>query len=348
MKAIRIYKNQVVKVEEVPVPEINPDEVLIKVAACGICGSDVPRVLNNAAHYYPIILGHEFSGTVEKVGANVKNITLGDHVVAAPLVPCMECDDCKSGNYSLCKHYKFIGSSLQGAMAEYVAVPKANIVKLPTTLDMRTAAMIEPLTVVLHAIKLNNYVSGKNVAVIGTGTIGCLALQAIKAFGIKNLTVVVRSNKYDDLLNRIGVDNIINTSDDNWRNIASDITSNKGYDFVFESAGSSESIKQSFELVGNKGSVCLIGTPKDEVTFSVKLWELLNRKEFNLTGSWMSYSAPFPGDEWENAVKYLENGCVKVFDEMWYKQVSLSESASIFEDYKEKGKVRGRSLIVMD
>lgn len=347
MKALRIYKDAITKVEDIQEPVVGDTDVKIRVKACGICGSDVPRVLNNMAHYYPIILGHEFSGIVADKGKLVSDINVGDAVVGAPLVPCYECADCLAGNYSLCKHYTFIGSRLPGAMAEYVVVPAKNVLKIPKTLDFNSAAMIEPLTVVLHAMKQNNHIAGKRVAVLGMGTIGCLASQAIKTIGASNITAVVRNKKYDDLIEVMNLDSTIDTSNPNWLEKAMEITNGRGFDFVYETAGSVETMQQAFELVGNKGHVCLIGTPKNELTFSVKMWELLNRKEFYLTGSWMSYSAPFPGEEWTDAVKFLESGEIKVYPAMWHKKTLLKESGDVFEDYKISGRVKGRSLIVM-
>ena len=347
MKALVIYKDGIVKVEEVPEPEIRPGYVKIKVAACGICGSDIPRVLDNKAHYYPIVLGHEFSGIVTAVGEDVENVRIGDHVAGVPLVPCGQCEDCANGNYSLCKNYTFIGSRLQGAMAEYVVVPEQNVVKLKETLDLQDAALIEPLTVALHALKQNFHEAGKKVAVLGMGTIGCLTAQAVKHVGAGNITAIVRNHNYDKLIHTMGLDSIVNTSEANWLDTVQDITGNRGFDFVYETAGSVQTMQQAFQIAGNKAHICFVGTPKKELTFTVQQWELMNRKEFYLTGSWMSYSAPFPGQEWNDAVDLLEKGYVKVYPEIVHRKVKISESADVFNDYRDGKTVAGRNLIVM-
>lgn len=348
MKALVIYKDGIVKVEEVPEPEIKPGYVKIKVAACGICGSDIPRVLDNKAHYYPIILGHEFSGVIAEVGEGVNNVKTGDHVVGVPLMPCRHCEDCENGNYSLCRNYTFIGSRIQGAMAEYVVVPMCNVVKLNDKLDLQDAALIEPLTVALHALKQNNHEPGKKVAVLGMGTIGCLTAQAIKHIGAVNVTAVVRNHNYDTLIYKMGIDSIVNTSEKDWRERALQITANRGFDFVYETAGSVQTMQQAFQIAGNKAHICFVGTPKKELSFTVQQWEMMNRKEFYLTGSWMSYSGEFPGTEWKAAVEFLVKGYVKIYPEIVHRKVKIDDSANIFDDYKKSGTVVGRNVIVME
>lgn len=347
MKALRIYENAVVGVENIAEPIVNENSVKIKISACGICGSDIPRVLNGKAHFYPIILGHEFSGIVVGLGENVTNVVVGDHVTVAPLIPCKTCVDCKNGNYSLCKNYSFIGSRLNGAMAEYIVVPKENVIKLPKSINLYDAALIEPLTVVLHAFKQNRHKSNKKVAILGMGTIGILAVQVAKYYGVENITAVVRNHKYDNLLNQIGVDNIINTSENDWKNKVNIITDNRGYDMVYETAGSTVTIQQCFEIAANKAQICFIGTPKNDISFTVQTWEMINRKELYLTGSWMSYSREFPGDEWDKAVKLLDKQKVIIYPDMINQKVKLQDSSHIFDDYKNGGTVSGRKLIIM-
>ena len=113
-----------IRYEEMPTPLPKENEVRVKVKYTGICGSDVPRVNGNACHFFPNVLGHEFSGIVDMIGSRVTSVKPGDRVAGIPLVPCMECEDCRNGNYSLCKHYSFIGSRQQGSFAEYVTVPE--------------------------------------------------------------------------------------------------------------------------------------------------------------------------------------------------------------------------------
>ncbi len=347
MKALRIYKNAVLKVENIEEPIVGDNEVKVQVKACGICGSDIPRILSNGAHYYPITLGHEFSGIVSQIGKNVKNISISDHVSGIPLIPCMKCNDCFNGNYSLCKNYNFIGSRREGAMAEYVVVPEENVLKINNEIDFNTAAFIEPLTVVLHAFYQNSYISNSNVAVLGLGTIGSLAVQMAKTIGAKNITVFVRNNVHNELAYKCGANNVVNTSDKNWKDLVNSITSGEGFNYVFETAGSSDTIKKSFEIASNKAHVCLIGTPKSEINFNVDLWEKINRKEFYLTGSWMSYSAPFPGREWIIAEKCLKEKKIVIYPEMINTTILLEDSYKIKTVLNDSNS-KGRNLIIIN
>lgn len=348
MKALVIHEQGVVNVEEVLEPSIADHDVKIKVKACGICGSDIPRVLNNKAHYYPIILGHEFSGVVAEVGSNVHNVKIGEHVVGVPLIPCHQCEDCVEGNYSLCKNYTFIGSRRSGAMAEYVVIPAQNVVKIDDSINFCDAAFIEPITVALHALKQNHHKPNKKVAILGMGTIGALTAQAVKKIGAENITIIVRNEKYNSLIEKIGACSIVDTSKSTWKDDINKITQGRGFDFVYESAGSVQTMHQAFQIAANKAHICFIGTPKENLCFTIQEWEQMNRKEFYLTGSWMSYSGAFPGTEWVDAVNLLRNGDIKIYPEMIHKKIKLSDSINVFFEYTDGKAIMGRNLLIME
>ena len=193
MKAAVLHANKDVRYDDIPTPVVENGTVLVKVVATGICGSDLPRVHNNGAHNYPIILGHEFSGYVEEIGQGVTTVEKGDHVVGIPLVPCMECEDCKNGNYSLCKHYSFVGSRQNGSMAQYVLLPQSNVMKIDKSIPYEVAAFFEPSTVAIHALYQANYNGGGTVAVLGGGNIGLFTLQWLKIFGADKVVVIDQS-----------------------------------------------------------------------------------------------------------------------------------------------------------
>ena len=259
MKAIVLESNNNLSYIEIPNPSLGSNEVLVRVAYCGICGSDIPRVFNNAARNYPLVLGHEFSGIVEVIGNAVspKSISVGDHVVVAPLIPCHKCVDCKNGNYSLCSNYSFIGSRQQGAMAEYVAVPDSNIVKIPSNISFEQAATIEPATVALHALNLIGNVKNKTVAVLGCGIIGLYTIQLAKLLGAKKVVAIGRREKGLASAKANNADLCVSTLDDNLtKQNATD------FDIVIECSGSDTTIHLSLQIIGKKGIVCFIGTPK--------------------------------------------------------------------------------------
>ena len=334
-----------IRYEETAKPVPGPGQVRIKVKYTGICGSDVPRVNGDACHYFPNILGHEFSGVVDEVGENVKSLCKGDRVAGLPLVPCMKCPDCQRGDYSLCKHYSFIGSRQFGSFAEYVVVPEQNAVKFAENVSFEQGAFFEPATVALHGLERTGYKGGKTVAILGGGTIGMLTMEWAKIFGAKKAVVFDIVNERLDLARRLGADGAINTLDEDFMDQALAITDGAGFDYVYETAGNTITMKMAFKLAANKAGVCFIGTPTRELSFTVDEWEMMNRKEFTLTGSWMSYSAPFPGHEWELTAYYLGNGRLQFDDSFIYKKVPLSQIAEAFSWFKTPGTVKGKILV---
>ena len=348
MKAAVLHGVEDLRYEESQTPKANPGEVVIHVKATGICGSDIPRVNGTAAHYYPIILGHEFSGVVAEIGEGVTNVKIGDRVTAAPLIPCMTCDDCQKGNFSLCKHYKFIGSSLFGSFADFVKAPAMNVVKFNENVGFIQSAFFEPATVALHGIKCAHYHGGESVAILGGGTVGLFTMQWAKILGARRVVVFDISDSRLELAKRLGADECINTTSPDFISAAMQITGGKGYGFVFETAGQNATMNMAFDLAANKSSVCFIGTSSKDLSFSWKQFEKMNRKEFRLTGSWMSYSAPFPGDEWTMTADYFSNGQLKFDEALVYKKFPMSRAGEAFKLFKIPGEVKGKLMLVND
>lgn len=345
MKAGVVHGVCDIKYENIKKPKPKNKEVLIKVKYTGICGSDIPRVNGDACHFYPNVLGHEFSGVIEQIGENVTSLKIGDRVSGVPLVPCMECEDCIKGNYSLCKNYSFIGSREFGSFAEYVVVPEKNAVKFDKEVSFEQGAFFEPSTVALHGLKLTGYKGGKTVAILGGGTIGLFVMQWAKIFGAKNVVVFDIENERLGLAKKLGADFVVNTLDNDFIKNAKELNGVHGFDYVFETAGNINTMKMAFELAGNKADVCFVGTPTKEITFSIKEWEQLNRKEFKLTGSWMSYSENFPGEEWALTAEFFKKDILKFDNSLIFKKIPLSKIDEAFDMYKEKGVVKGKILI---
>ena len=345
MKAGVVHAKCDIRYEDIEKPQVKPGTVLVKVKYTGICGSDVPRVNGDACHFFPNVLGHEFSGVVEDVGEGVTSVKLGDRVAGVPLVPCMECEDCKKGSFSLCKHYSFIGSRQFGSFAEYVVVPEKNAVKFSEDVSFEKGALLEPSTVALHGLERADYEGGHTVAILGGGTIGLLTMQWAKIFGAAKVVVFDILDERLELAKRLGADEGINTKENDFMNKAMAMTGGRGFDYVYETAGNTITMKMAFELAANRAHVGFIGTPTRELTFTVNEWENLNRKEFKLTGSWMSYSAPFPGHEWELTAEYFANGKLKFDDDLIFKKVPLSQIDTAFEMYRTPGTVKGKILI---
>ena len=346
MKAAVVCANEDVQYLEYEEPQVSAGMVKVKVKASGICGSDIPRVLHHGVHFYPIVLGHEFSGDVVEVGEGVTKVKVGDRVSGAPLLPCLVCEDCQNGNYSLCKHYSFIGSRQQGSNADYVVIPERNAVPFDASISYEQGAMFEPSTVALHGLMQNDYKGGECVAILGGGTIGMFTMQWAKIFGSKKVVVFDISDKRLALATKLGADHVVNTTKEDFMKTAMELTGGKGYGYVFETAGQVPTMQMAFELAANKAHVCFIGSPHVDLSFTPKLWENMNRKEFKLTGSWMSYSAPFPGKEWELTAHYFATGQLKFDPGFIYKKMPMSQAQEAFQMFKTPGLVQGKLLLV--
>jgi L-iditol 2-dehydrogenase len=348
MRAGVLFENEDIRCADYEEPQIRPGCVKVKVKATGICGSDVPRVLKNGAHFYPVVLGHEFSGIVVEIGEGVKSIKEGDRVSGAPLLPCMKCSDCQNGNYSLCRYYSFIGSREQGSFGEYVVMPEINAVKFDESIPFEIGAMFEPSTVALHGLYCNDFRGGETVAVLGGGTIGLFTAQWARIMGAKKVVVFDISNERLELAKALGADETVNTLEEGFMQKAMAMTGDIGFKYIFETAGIIATMQMAFELASNKANVCFIGTPTRELTFTPKLFENMNRKEFKLTGSWMSYSAPFPGREWELTAHYFATGQLRFDKRLIFKKFPIEQVGEAFNLYKNPQDVKGKIMLTFE
>jgi L-iditol 2-dehydrogenase len=344
MKAAVLYGQRDIQYTEVETPRPGAGELLVRMRATGVCGSDLPRVLGTGAHFYPIILGHEFSGEVVETGGQVTGVAVGDRIAGAPLVPCFHCDDCWNGNYSQCKNYTFIGSRIPGSWAEYVKLPARNAVKLPEGVSYEQGALFEPTTVALHGLFVMDFRGGTDVAVIGAGTIGLLALQCARILGARRIFAFDIEERRLELAKEYGADVCIHTGASEFREAAREATHGRGFPMVIETGGVEFTEKLSLELAGNKGAVMFIGTPSKSISLAPREFEHINRKELTVRGSWMSYSAPFPGREWELAGVYFQEGKLR-HRELIDRIVPLAEIGEAFKDLAIPGKVSGKILL---
>lgn len=345
MKAAVLIQNKTIEYQDIEPAPMQADSVLVRVAASGICGSDIPRFFHNGVHFYPIVLGHEFSGEVVEIGAEVKRVRVGDRVSGAPLLPCMKCADCQKGDYSLCKHYSFIGSRQQGSNAEYVVIPERNAVVFDSSISFERGAMFEPSTVALHGVLQCDYKGGGSVAILGGGTIGVFTMQWARLLGAKSIAVFDISPERLSLAKRMGADAVFDTREKSFTEAAKEF-SHGGFDYVFETAGAAPTMKMAFALAANKAHLCFIGTPHADLTFTPSEWENMNRKEFRMTGSWMSYSAPFPGKEWTMTAEYYADGRLKFDDAFIGGRYPMSRAQEAFLLFETQGAVAGKILLM--
>lgn len=317
---------------EVEKPAPLAGEVLMRVRATSICGSDVSRVLKGH-RTMPLILGHEAAGEVVEVGPGVDDKLLGLRAAVVPLMPCMRCAYCSQGLYSACTGYSFIGSRRNGTFAEYVMLPAENLLFLPDDLDFEAGALIEPATVALHALERGGFKPGQSAAALGAGSIGLMAVQWLRKLGAQKIFVSDLNDENLACARSFGAHIAINPLHEDIVSRVAEETG--GVDLALELAGAPQTLAQAIEITRPRGSVVLTGNQPKDAVFPAGLMEQITRKELHVSGTWMSYSAPFPGHEWPDAAAALCSGDLNAA-EMITHRFPLSEVEAVFKGIADR------------
>ena len=271
---------------DLPDPRIENDtDVLIKVGAVGVCGSDVHYYLTgrigSQVVEYPYRVGHEFAGTVEEVADGVSGLKVGDRVAVDPAMSCGECDQCRAGRLHTCRRLLFLGCPGQadGCLSEYVVMPQECCLPVGPSTTLETAALIEPLSIGLYAVRLAGLREGGSIGVLGSGPIGLSVLLAAGAEGDQQAYVTDKINSRTDMAAAAGA---IWTGNPDQTDIVADICeqADGGLDVVFECCGEQDALDQSVNLLNPGGTLMLIGIPTvDRISFPI---DLLRRKEIRI------------------------------------------------------------------
>ena len=335
MKAARFYEKHKLVVEEVP--EKQPDEygVMIKIRYCGICGTDVhifEGAKGSAEVTPPVILGHELSGDVVRVGAMVKNVKPGDRVSVDPNSYCGKCYFCANGKRHLCENMVGLGTAADGGFAEYVTVPEELVFPIAENVSYEAAAMTEPLSCCLHGMELTEVKLGDTVMVIGTGNIGMIMLQLAKSAGAARIIAVEPNETRRQKAKLFGADICIDPLHDDTAAVlkANNI---KNIEKVIDCAGLTSTAEYAVEYAGRGATVMLFGLTAPDDAMSLKPFSVF-KKELTIKGSFVNPNA------FERAGRLLSSGVVKV-EELITDIVPLGNIQSVFESrlYAKNGKV---------
>lgn len=335
MKAIQMRSPKNLSYEEAPMPTIGADEVLIKVMAVGVCGSDIPRMLTYGAHVSPIIPGHEFAGKIVEVGSEVKGWNVGDKASAAPLIPCGTCTWCQKGIYSLCENYMYYGSRNDGAYAQYLAVKAANLLRLDADTPYAWGATIDPAANALHAYLQGEGTGEDTVCVYGLGAIGLFAIQYAKVLGCRT---IIAADVDDDKLKaakQCGATHTINSLSANPVAAVAEITNGKGANLVLDMSGVPSAQHQCVLSASKMGRVVFLGISHKSLALSEEAVDRILRYQLTIRGSWNSFSDPFPGFEWTESARLMNE---KKFnpDLLISHRLELSELPDIFRKIDER------------
>jgi len=300
------------QLKSVEIPTPGSHEVLVRVRACGICGSDIPRIYETGAHVHPLIPGHEFAGEVVAVGENAHESWLGKNVGIFPLIPCGKCEPCKNKQYEMCRDYDYIGSRRNGAYAEYVTVPQENLIELSDNVTFEAAAMLEPMAVAVHAMRRVSVKPEHAVVICGMGTIGTLLLLFLLDAGITNVLVIGNKESQRQNALRFGVpdDCYCDSKSQDVTKWILDKTAGRGADVFFECVGRNETVSQAIDLTAPAGEVCLIGNPHSDMLLDKQVYWKVLRNQLRLTGTWNSSFTGEEDDDWHYVLKRLAIGNV--------------------------------------
>lgn len=309
MKALTLTAYNEFSYEDAPDPEMGPNDVIIGVKACGICGSDIHGMDGSSGRRIPpIIMGHEAAGEIVKTGENVSDWKVGDRVAFDSMIFCAECEACKTGHTNLCPERRVIGVSCDdyrrhGAFAEFVQIPQHILVPMPEGLSYEEAAFGEPVGVALHAVGLVAPAKGDVAVVVGAGLIGLLVVQALKRAGCERVLAVDLDEKRLELAKELGADDSVNSGAKDVLEQIHAWTGGDGADIAMEVVGISPTINLAVKSVRKGGKVGAVGNLKATVDFPLQ--DVVTR-EITVYGSCAS------AGEYEEALQAVASGEIHV------------------------------------
>ena len=300
------------RIERVPIPEPGAGQVLIRVAACGVCGSDVPRVKEKGTYSFPLIPGHEFAGTVAGLGEGVEGWQEGDRVAVFPLLPCFSCPSCRARVYECCDDYGYLGSRSDGAFAEYVVAPAWNLVAAPEGVPLECAVMTEPAAVARHALGRFDLPAGATVAIFGAGPIGVILAQWATALGASRVWLTDVIAEKLAVAEEITAARCINAAENDPVQAILDETDGLGVDLAIEAAGVPITARQALQVTTKQGGVVFMGNPSADLTVPQDEVSQVLRKQLTIKGTWnSSFRGPTPHgeqDDWRDALAAMADG----------------------------------------
>lgn len=334
MKAMRLHKINQFTLDEVEKPTPRGEEILLKIEACGICGSDIPRVYELGTRVYPVTLGHEFSGIVCEVGNRENEKLIGRKAAIFPIIPCLKCENCQTGNYAECDNYQYLGSRNDGGFAEYCLIPSKWHLVLSSNLQLpiENLSLVEPATVAQHALRRAKLAAGENIVIIGAGPIGIMTARWAKLFGAAKIALF----EIDDVKLAFAKEKGIEVYDTKNADCLDKALEQFGrVDTVIEGTGTSSGVNMAIQLCRAFGRVVLMGNPHRDTLINLQNHSLILRKELELLGMWNSYYAELPFNEWKYTVRQIDCGELAVNDLITHR-APLTKLKQLFDQIHNK------------
>ncbi len=334
MKAVRLEAVGSIALREVDKPDIGPDELLVRVEACGVCGTDRHLFHGEFPCKPPVTPGHEFSGIVEAIGTSVSGFAVGDRVTGDPNIACGRCAHCHAGRVNLCSNLRAIGIHRDGGFAEYLALPQKQAFVLPAGLKPTHGAFCEPLGCCLHGVDLAEIGPGSSVVVLGGGVIGLLTVQLARLAGAKTIILSTRQASRRALARDLGATATVDpTAGDVVDAIAGPAgLAPGGVDVVFECAGVRETVEQSMRLARAGGTIVIVGVTPQGMKAEFEPFDLLFR-ELRVLGSFLN---PYTH---RRAAELIASGAIEV-DRLISRQVPLEDAPAVIANPPAPGEVK--------
>jgi L-iditol 2-dehydrogenase len=335
MKAAVLHAPGKLLVEQVPLPVPGPGEALVRVLACGVCGSDIPRIRTTGTYRFPTIPGHEMAGVIESIipgpGDTVPPtppqqpaLRKGDMVSVVPLVPCRRCRFCQIGQFAQCESYDFLGSRCDGGFAQYLKAPVENLVRLPAGISGPVGALLEPVTVALHAVRNLGLAWGESAAVFGLGAVGNFVAQWARVLGAARVIGVDLSPDKVRTAHAVGLpDALVATGADTVSRIRT-AAGGDGLDVAFDASGSASAINQAIASLRTFGRLGFLGRSAEGILLDGSSFEKILRGQLTLRGTWSFELASFPRHPWAESARALADGSIQAGPLITH-QVSLDE-----------------------
>jgi len=332
MKALVLKEYNNLVYEDIARPEINPNDVLIQVKACGICGSDVHGMDGSTGRRLPpIVMGHEAAGIIAELGENVKNWKKDQRVTFDSTVSCGKCHFCRRGQINLCDNRRVLGVSCEnyrchGAFAEYIAVPQRILYRLPDGLGFKQATLVEPLSVAVHAVGRGSISLNDTAVVVGSGMVGLLVIQALRAGGCNRIIAVDIDQTRLDLACKLGADLGLKSDDCSVPEEVLKLTGNLGADIAFEVVGINPTVKTAVAVLRKGGSLTLVGNLSPTVEWPL---QAIVTREISVYGSCISCG------EYPTCLEMMARGVINV-DALISATAPLVEGPAWFKRLYEK------------
>ncbi|MEM7313529.1 MAG: galactitol-1-phosphate 5-dehydrogenase [Planctomycetota bacterium] len=309
MKAMLLSEYKKLDIVDMPTPEFSDNELLIRVEACGICGSDIHGWDGSSGRRKPpLVMGHEAAGTIEAVGSSVSKFSEGQRVTFDSMVSCGNCPACMNGSINLCENRQVMGVSCDefrrhGAFAEYVVVPEHIAFGFPESLKFEHAAMVEPVSIAIHAANITPIQLGDTAVVVGSGMIGLLVVQAARLAGCSTVIAVDLDDAKLKIAKSLGADATLNAKNDDVVAEVMKLTGGKGADVSFEVVGATPTVNAAIECTRRGGAITLVGNLAPTVDFPL---QAVVTRELRVQGSCAS------NGEYPQCIDYLNRGDIRV------------------------------------